>query len=138
MPHLIITEQTVLVQSFFFVKQMNRGSSNFSAILRQQYQLCSSKMPNGLSFSNMNALLLKPRPFMHLFSTSNFTSTLLNSFVLEHSVFKTKQLRSVVVKLLVLNWCLDDQGFRLMIKDLIDFDHQLMNWMSWWMNSLND
>ena len=46
---------------------------------------------------------LKPKPIKHLFSTSKFTSTLLNCFVLEHSDFKTKQLRSVLVKLLVLN-----------------------------------
>jgi hypothetical protein len=45
----------------------------------------------------------KPKPSKYLFSTSNFTSTLLNCFVLEHSDFKTKQLRSVLVKLLVLN-----------------------------------
>jgi hypothetical protein len=54
---------------------------------------------------------LKPRPFKHSFSTSNFTSTLLNCFVLEHRVFKTKQLRSVLVKLLVLNKCLNGRGF---------------------------
>ena len=45
----------------------------------------------------------KPKSFKHLFSTSNFTSTLLNCSVLEHRDFKTKQLRSVLVKLLVLN-----------------------------------
>ena len=48
-------------------------------------------------------LNLKPKPSKHLFSTSNFTSTLLNCFVLEHSDFKTTQLRTVLVKLLVLN-----------------------------------
>ena len=32
----------------------------------------------------------KPKPLKHLFNTSNFTSTLLNCFVLEHSDFKTK------------------------------------------------
>ena len=46
---------------------------------------------------------LKPKPSKHLFSTSNFTITLLNCFVLEHSDLKTKQLRSVLVKLLIMN-----------------------------------
>ena len=46
---------------------------------------------------------LRPKPSKHLFSTSKFTSTLLNCFVLEHRVFKTKQLRSVLVKLLIMN-----------------------------------
>ena len=46
---------------------------------------------------------LKPNPLKHLFITTNFTTTLLNCFVLEHSDFKTKQLRIVLVKLLVLN-----------------------------------
>ena len=45
-------------------------------------------------------IFLNPRPFKHSFSTSNFTSRLLNCFVLEHSNWKTKQLRSVLVKLL--------------------------------------
>ena len=40
--------------------------------------------------------LQKPKALKHLFSTSNFTSTHLNSFVLEHGDFKTKQLRSVL------------------------------------------
>ena len=42
---------------------------------------------------------VQPKSFKHLFSTSNFTSTLLNCLVLEHSDFKTKQLRSALVKL---------------------------------------
>ena len=36
------------------------------------------------------SIRLKPKPFKHLFSTSNFTSTLLSCFVLEHSNLKTK------------------------------------------------
>ena len=63
-------------------------------------------------FSTRLDLNLKPQPFKHLFSTTNFTSILLNCFVLEHSVFKTKQLRSVLVKLLVLKKCLKGQGLR--------------------------
>ena len=41
--------------------------------------------------------ILKPKPFKHLFSTSNFTSTLLDCFVLEYSDIKTTQLRCVLV-----------------------------------------
>ena len=48
------------------------------------------------------ATTLKPRLFEHLFSTSNFTINLL-SFALGHSFNKTKQWRSVLVNLLVLN-----------------------------------
>ena len=54
----------------------------------------------------------EPRPFKHSFRTSNFTSTILNCFALEHRVFKTKQLRSVLVKLLVLNECLNGRGLK--------------------------
>ena len=41
---------------------------------------------------------LKPCPSMNIFNTYNFSSKLLNSFVLEHSVIKTKHLRSLLVK----------------------------------------
>ena len=58
-------------------------------------------------FSNFLLILKRLK---HLLSTSNFTSTLINHFVLEHSDFKTKQLRSVLVKLLVLNQCLNGLG----------------------------
>jgi hypothetical protein len=53
---------------------------------------------------------LKPKPFKRWFSTSNFTSTLLNCFVLKSFCSKTKQLRSVLVKLLVVNKCLNSLG----------------------------
>ena len=49
----------------------------------------------------MKFINLRLMPTQYLFSTSNFTSTLLNCFSIEHSDFKTKQLRSVLVKLLV-------------------------------------
>ena len=51
-----------------------------------------------------------PLPFKHSFNTSNITSTLLNCFVLKTLCSKTKQMRSVLVKLLVLNQCLNGQG----------------------------
>ena len=49
---------------------------------------------------------LKPQPFKHLFSTSNFASTLLNCFVLEHSDFKTieKCTSKVTSTELMLKW----------------------------------
>ena len=53
--------------------------------------------------------ILKPKTF-NQFSTSNFTITLLNCFVLKSLCSKTKQLRSVLVKLLVLNKCLNGSG----------------------------
>ena len=52
-------------------------------------------MPNKQGYSGV-----KPKPSKNLFSTSIFTSTLLNGFVLEHRDLKTKKLRSVLVKLL--------------------------------------
>ena len=48
---------------------------------------------------------VKPQPFKHLYSTSKVTSTLLNCFVLQILCSKTKQLRSVLVTLLVLDNC---------------------------------
>ena len=45
---------------------------------------------------------LKPKLFKHLLSTSNFTSTLFNCFVLKSLCAKTKQLKNVLVKLLPL------------------------------------
>ena len=53
---------------------------------------------------------LKQRPFKDSFSTKNFTSALLNCFFLNILCSKTKQLRSVLVKLLVLNECLNGGG----------------------------
>ena len=52
-----------------------------------------------------------------MFGTCNFTITLLNCFVLERSIFKTKQLRSLPVKLLVhtelmLKWSKLESGCR--------------------------
>ena len=63
--------------------------------------------------SQMQSAWHKPRPFKHLFSTSNITSTLLNCFVLKTLCSKTKQLRSALIKLLVLNQCLNGRGFTL-------------------------
>ena len=90
--------QSFLPLTFFFL-------SNVRCSKKQIYTYTcarttgSSKGGGGLGF--------KPRPFKHLFSTSNFTSTLLNCFVLEHSDFKTKPLRSVVVK------CFNGLGFNM-------------------------
>ena len=49
---------------------------------------------------------IKPKPFKHLFSTGNFTSILLNCFVLEHSDFKTieKCTSKVTSTELMLKW----------------------------------
>jgi hypothetical protein len=55
-------------------------------------------------------LELKPQPFEHSFGTSGFTSAVLNCFVLKTLFSKTKQLRSVLVELLVLNECLNGRG----------------------------
>ena len=52
----------------------------------------------GPNFGNL--LKYKPWPFKHLFSTSNFTSTILNCFDLEHGDFKAKQLKSTKVWIL--------------------------------------
>ena len=48
----------------------------------------------------------KPKPFKHLFSTSNFASTLLNCFVLEHREFKTIEMctSKVTSNELMLKW----------------------------------
>ena len=72
-----------------------------SAPLSQVGQLLKGyEVFKSISWRNtIEADRVKPRPFKHLFSTSNFTSTLLNCFVLEYSAFKTKQLRCTLVKL---------------------------------------
>ena len=60
---------------------------------------------------NITTLCNMPRPLKHQFSTSNFTSALLNCFDLKTLCSKTKQLRSVLIKLLVQNKCLNGRGF---------------------------
>ena len=51
-----------------------------------------------------------------LFSTSKVNNTLFNCFVLEQSIFKTKQLVRVLLNLLVLNKFLNGLGFRLQLQ----------------------
>ena len=82
-----------------------------------QINLDQSYYQRSLYFSSESMLArqlkgLKPWPFRHFLSTSNFTSTLLNCFVLKTLCSKTKQLRSILVKLVVLNKCLNGWGFR--------------------------
>ena len=85
------------------LKHLKHRTQLHTTILKYFVSLYLIVKVQGKVISKWTIPALKPMQFKHLFSYSNFMSTLLNCFVLEHSDFKTKQLRSVLIKLLVLN-----------------------------------
>ena len=79
-----------------FLFLCNKNENYFSSCIRPEV------------FAKVNR---KPHPSKNFFIARNATSKLFNCLVLKTLCSKTKQMTSVLVKLLVLNQCLNGRGF---------------------------